>query len=128
VREIFAGSRILGQGNPAITRHPQSEAQCEERRREAGVPDADPGFERICGAPYMAPLYDPAVRHRTRAGPRGGDRPHGRAQRAPRDAALPSDVWLLILPFALALLALEEGRKWIARRLSRGPAAPGTVW
>lgn len=36
-------------------------------------------------------------------------------------------VWLFMLPFALALLALEEGRKWIAPRTVAGAPvqAPG---
>jgi formylglycine-generating enzyme required for sulfatase activity len=60
VRAIFARSGFVGQGNPAISRHPLDAAQCEARQRDAPVPIASPDFERICGAPYMAPLYDPA--------------------------------------------------------------------
>jgi sodium/potassium-transporting ATPase subunit alpha len=38
-------------------------------------------------------------------------------------AAIPATVWLFLLPFALAMLALEEFRKWIVRRfLLREPA------
>ena len=59
VRAIFARSGFLGQGNPAIVRHPISEEQCREKRSRAGVSNGNPEFERICGAPYMAPLYDP---------------------------------------------------------------------
>jgi hypothetical protein len=61
IRTVFAGSRYIGQGNPAVTRHPMTRAQL------AAKLGADPrryyrnrAFERICGAPYMAPLYDPA--------------------------------------------------------------------
>ena len=60
VRALFARSGFLGQGNPALSRHPIDEEHCETRLRDAGVATASPGFERICGAPYMAPLYDPA--------------------------------------------------------------------
>lgn len=60
VREIFGRSRFLGQGNPALAVHPIDEAGCEERNRAAGTVYARPKFEKICGAPYMAPLYDPA--------------------------------------------------------------------
>ena len=60
VRAIFARSGFVGQGNPAIARHPLDEEQCDARLRDAGVAIARPDFERICGAPYMAPLYDPA--------------------------------------------------------------------
>jgi magnesium-transporting ATPase (P-type) len=31
-------------------------------------------------------------------------------------AAIPLDVWLFVIPFALGMLALEEGRKWIVRQ------------
>lgn len=55
LREIFAASGYVGQGNPAITRHPLTPGQCEARA--PGY--ADRRFERICGGKYMAPLYDP---------------------------------------------------------------------
>ncbi len=62
VRAVFAGNPRIGQGNPAITRHPGSPEACRERRGAAGVPlESDPVFEEICGAPWMAPLYDPAT-------------------------------------------------------------------
>jgi hypothetical protein len=61
IRAIFAGSRIIGQGNPAITQHTVTPAQCEAKLRQQGVVYANPRFERICGAKYMAPLYDPAT-------------------------------------------------------------------
>jgi formylglycine-generating enzyme required for sulfatase activity len=60
VRRIFARSGFLGQGNPAIARHPISEEQCRDKLNQAGVSYADADFAAICGAPYMAPLYDPA--------------------------------------------------------------------
>ncbi len=59
--EIFAHSTYIGQGNPAVTVHPAGPASCRARLDSAGVDYADPRFERICGAPYMAPLYDPAT-------------------------------------------------------------------
>ena len=61
IRAIFAGSRIIGQGNPAITQHPVTPEQCEAKLRQQGAAYANPRFERICGAKYMAPLYDPAT-------------------------------------------------------------------
>jgi hypothetical protein len=61
IRAIFAGSRIIGQGNPAITQHPVTAEQCDAKLRQQGVAYANPRFERICGAKYMAPLYDPAT-------------------------------------------------------------------
>lgn len=59
LRAVFARSPVIGQGNPAIARHPLSEAECEERVADADVSYASPAFARICGGPYMAPLYDP---------------------------------------------------------------------
>jgi hypothetical protein len=61
IRAIFAQSNIIGQGNPAITRHPMTPAECEARAEEHGVVYANPRFERICAAKYMAPLYNPAT-------------------------------------------------------------------
>lgn len=60
IRAIFAGSRIIGQGNPAIAQHPVTPDQCRARLRQQGVEYANGRFERICGAKFMAPLYDPA--------------------------------------------------------------------
>lgn len=61
LRAIFADSPYIGQGNPAVTRHPMTPAQCEAKREAAGVAGANAAFERICDAKYMSPLYDPAV-------------------------------------------------------------------
>lgn len=60
IRAIFAASPYMGQGNPAITRHPMTPAECAARIPGGPQAYADPGFQRICGARYMAPLYDPA--------------------------------------------------------------------
>ena len=60
IRAIFAGSRIIGQGNPAITQHPVTPDQCRATLRAQAVSYDNARFERICGARYMAPLYDPA--------------------------------------------------------------------
>lgn len=60
VRKIFERSRFAGQGNPAVARHP---LDCDACRSGAGAPavlERDPLFERVCGGPFMAPLYDPA--------------------------------------------------------------------
>lgn len=58
LRAIFAGSRTMGQGNPAVTRHPMTPEACAARQKEAGLSFDDPESERICGGRYMAPLYD----------------------------------------------------------------------
>jgi hypothetical protein len=59
IRAIFAQSPAIGQGNPTVTRHPVSVEQCRTRLSEQGVDYANPRFEGVCGAKYMAPLYDP---------------------------------------------------------------------
>jgi Sulfatase-modifying factor enzyme 1 len=61
VERIFAQSSVLSQGNPAITEHPMTPDACRERRRAAGLEDRSPRLEAVCGAPFMAPLYDPAT-------------------------------------------------------------------
>ena len=60
IREIFAASAIIGQGNPAVTRHPMSREQCAATLASAHVSYTNARFERICGHKYMAPLYDPS--------------------------------------------------------------------
>lgn len=53
-------SPVLGQGNPKVTKHPLTTEQCLAQLDKAGVKYENPEFEKICGAPYMAPLYDPS--------------------------------------------------------------------
>jgi formylglycine-generating enzyme required for sulfatase activity len=60
IRAIFAGSRALGQGNPAVSEHPETPAQCEAKLAQQKVHYADPQFEKICAAKFMAPLYNPS--------------------------------------------------------------------
>jgi len=60
VREIFRRSGFVGQGNPAISVHPMTPEQCRAARAAAPARDDSARFERLCGAPNMAPLYDPA--------------------------------------------------------------------
>jgi hypothetical protein len=61
IRAIFAHSGVIGQGNPVISRHPDTPQQCEVRLAALHVRYADPKFEKVCGARYMAPLYDPTT-------------------------------------------------------------------
>jgi formylglycine-generating enzyme required for sulfatase activity len=61
LRNIFAKSGYMGQGNPAITRHPVTEEEAQAKLKKLGIDYANPEFEKICGAKYMAPLYDPAT-------------------------------------------------------------------
>jgi hypothetical protein len=60
LRKIFAESRIIGQGNPAITHHPVTPAECEAKLKQMGVHYENATFGKICKAKYMAPLYDPS--------------------------------------------------------------------
>lgn len=62
IKTIFARSGVTGQGNPAITKHAMTTAQCVSRLpggSRASMRNSK--FERICGGKYMAPLYDPAT-------------------------------------------------------------------
>ncbi len=61
IRQIFEKSGIMSQGNPAVTRHPMTPEQAQARLQQLGINYSNPRFEKICGAKYMAPLYDPAT-------------------------------------------------------------------
>jgi hypothetical protein len=60
IRKIFAGSRIMGQGNPAVTQHPVTPDECKVKLANLGIHYENPQFVKICKAKYMAPLYDPS--------------------------------------------------------------------
>jgi sulfatase modifying factor 1 len=55
VRAIFVHSTVLGQGNPRISEHPMSRAQCQEQLSLVPLHPAD----AICKAPHMVALYNP---------------------------------------------------------------------
>jgi len=57
IAAILARSGIAGQGNPAVTRHPLSEAAC--RKRAGALLSGNTRFEKICGGPNLVPLFDP---------------------------------------------------------------------
>ena len=61
IRGIFAKSGYMGQGNPAVARHPVTPEDCEAKLKKLSISYENPRFEKICGAKYMAPLYDPAT-------------------------------------------------------------------
>ncbi|MDE3120447.1 MAG: hypothetical protein KGK00_01625 [Paracoccaceae bacterium] len=61
VEAIFARSPIIGQGNPVVTVHPMTPAECAARIPGGPEGYRNPRFERICGGRYLAPLYDPAT-------------------------------------------------------------------
>jgi hypothetical protein len=56
-RAIFAQVKWTGQGNPKITKHPMSRAECLAIREKQSF---KPGDAR-CGAPNMVPVFDPAA-------------------------------------------------------------------
>lgn len=60
LRAIFERSGFIGQGNPAVSRHPQTPEQCRAARERVPPHGDEQAFARICGGPSMAPLYDPA--------------------------------------------------------------------
>jgi formylglycine-generating enzyme len=55
VRAIVEKSHVMSQGNPAISVHPMSRKECREAREAAGIVETR---AEVCGAPFMAPLYD----------------------------------------------------------------------
>lgn len=59
VRNIFAGSPYISQGNPAVTQHPATREQCNAKLQQLSINYENSRYQRICGARYMAPLYDP---------------------------------------------------------------------
>jgi len=59
LRVIFARSGFMGQGNPAISVHPDTPEGCQKKLKQRGISYTNPKFEKICRAKYMAPLYDP---------------------------------------------------------------------
>ena len=58
IRAIFAQSGFIGQGNPAISRHPVTPQECQAKLEQANIRYGNSQFEKICKAKYMAPLYD----------------------------------------------------------------------
>jgi len=60
IREVFAVSRFIGQGNPAVTEHPATPEACVAKLRGANVSYEQPEWDRLCGGRYMAPLFDPS--------------------------------------------------------------------
>lgn len=61
IKAIFAGSPVMGQGNPAMTQHPLTPQQCQAKLAQQGISYVNARFEHICGTRYMAPLYNPAT-------------------------------------------------------------------
>ena len=61
IRSIFSKSGYIGQGNPVITRHPVTPQACQEKLERSSIRYDNLEFEKICGAKYMAPLYNSAT-------------------------------------------------------------------
>jgi hypothetical protein len=61
IRALFHKSGYIGQGNPAVAEHPLTPGTCRGNLDRLAVSYENGSFEKICGAKYMAPLYDPAV-------------------------------------------------------------------
>ncbi|MGC4093324.1 MAG: SUMF1/EgtB/PvdO family nonheme iron enzyme [Polyangiaceae bacterium] len=57
VSTLVKASRWLSQGNPKITEHPMTRAECRAIREKA---PALPGGDARCGHENMVPLYDPS--------------------------------------------------------------------
>ena len=58
VRAIFEASPYLGQGNPDVSVHPMTRAECRKIRAEAQLV---PGDVALCGEVNMVPAFDPAA-------------------------------------------------------------------
>ncbi len=58
IRKIFATSGFVGQGNPSVTKHPATPGECREKLSKASISYDNADFEKICGAKYMAPIYN----------------------------------------------------------------------
>jgi len=61
IRAIFRESGYIGQGNPAIVRHPMTPQACQEKLDRLTVRYENSKFEKVCKAKYMAPLYNPVT-------------------------------------------------------------------
>jgi sulfatase modifying factor 1 len=54
VEKIISKSTWLGQGNPEVTKHPMSRAECRAIRKRAGL---KPQYSELCDAKNMVPIY-----------------------------------------------------------------------
>ncbi len=58
MESIFQSEKYMTQGNPKITKHPQSEESCQENLSKKNISYENHLFEKICGAKFMAPLFN----------------------------------------------------------------------
>ncbi len=61
VEAIVLGSHFIGQGNPKISHHAMSPAECRKIRAEAGHPVTLVSLHPPCDRENMVPLYDPGA-------------------------------------------------------------------
>lgn len=59
IQKVFSKGPHISQGNPKVSEHPMTEAQCQAKLKKQGIDHYNPTFEKICGGKYMAPLYNP---------------------------------------------------------------------
>jgi formylglycine-generating enzyme required for sulfatase activity len=58
IRAVFSNSGYIGQGNPAITKHPVTPQECQAKLDRMSIHYENHEFERLCNGKYMAPLYN----------------------------------------------------------------------
>lgn len=59
VKAIVEASPVISQGNPEVSKHPVTRAECRKIRAKAGIDD--PPIAAPCTRKNMAPLYDPGA-------------------------------------------------------------------
>lgn len=58
LRAIVEASPYIGQGNPDVSVHAMTRAECRKRRAEAKLAADEPA---LCGGPNMVPFFDPGA-------------------------------------------------------------------
>ena len=61
VEAIVLGAHFIGQGNPKISHHAMSPAECRTIRAAAGHPVEEVSLHPPCDRENMVPLYDPGA-------------------------------------------------------------------
>jgi hypothetical protein len=61
IKEITNKGNFIGQGNPRITVRPATPEECQEKNKKLNINFENAAWEKICGAKYMAPLFDPTT-------------------------------------------------------------------
>ena len=58
VINIFKKSHFMSQGNPEATTHPMTKSECTKLLKKNNISYVNRTYEKICKAPYMAPIYN----------------------------------------------------------------------